>query len=139
MRGKAFCGYCDKAFIPSYSKKKQIAYYYSCSNHDESSEVCNNCPIRKLSAELIEDFAKVKFEKILKSKDILKLLSEKTGYPPRIILDIFYENFWANVTKAEFTRMVHLLIDKITVYNDHVDMDIKYGGLKSIEKDFTEK
>ena len=35
--------------------------------------------------------------------------------------------------------MVHLLIDKITVYNDHVDMDIKYGGLKSIEKDFTEK
>ena len=61
------------------------------------------------------------------------------GYPPRIILDIFYENFWANVTKAEFTRMVHLLIDKITVYNDHVDMDIKYGGLKSIENDFTEK
>ena len=49
------------------------------------------------------------------------------------------QNFWANVTKAEFTRMVHLLIDKITVYNDHVDMDIKYGGLKSIEKDFTEK
>ena len=59
MRGKAFCGHCDKAFIPSYSKKKQIAYYYySCSNHDESSEVCNNCPIRKLPAELIEDFAK---------------------------------------------------------------------------------
>ena len=91
MRGKAFCGHCDKAFIPSYSKKKQIAYYYySCSNHDESSEVCNNCPIRKLPAELIEDFAKAQFEKILKSKDILKLLSEKTGYPPRIILDIFY-------------------------------------------------
>ena len=64
---------------------------------------------------------------------------KKTGYPPRIILDIFYENFWANVTKAEFSRMVHLLIDKITVYNDHVDMDIKYGGLKSIENDFTEK
>ena len=78
MRGKAFCGHCDKAFIPSYSKKKQIAYYYySCSNHDESSEVCNNCPIRKLPAELIEDFAKAQFEKILKSKDVLKLLSEK--------------------------------------------------------------
>ena len=64
---------------------------------------------------------------------------KKTGYPPRIILDIFYENFGVNVTKAEFTRMVHLLIDKITVYNDYVDMDIKYGGLKSIENDFTEK
>jgi hypothetical protein len=50
----------------------------------------SNCPIRKLPAELIEDFAKAQFEKILKSKDILKLLSEKTGYPPRIILDIFY-------------------------------------------------
>ena len=46
------------------------------------------------------------------------------------------KNFLLNVTKAALTRMAHLLIDKITIYKNHVDMDIKYGGLKSIEKEF---
>ena len=137
LRCIAYCGHCNTPMVVTYTRKKSIRYYYySCSHNNESTDD-DTCPVKKIPSELLEDFAKSQLSKIFKSKEVLKSLTEKTGFAPRVILDIFYENFWANVTKAELTRMVHLLLDRITVSKDHVDIDIKYGGLKSIEKEFT--
>ena len=135
LRNMVTCGHCNKPMMPHYTKKKQIRYYYYVCE-DYKNEVDSTCQVQKIPSELLEDFVKEHIERILKSKDVMYLLEENTGFPASVLLEIFDEHFWEHTTRAEFTRLVHLLFNKITVYPDHVDFDIKYGGLKSIEKDY---
>ena len=72
------------------------------------------------------------------SHDILSELSKRTQMSQRMISDIFQEDFWTQVTAAEFTRLSQLILDKVTLFEDHMEMDIKSGGMESIMEEFTE-
>ena len=70
--------------------------------------------------------------------DVLVELAARTQLPQRVISDIFRENFWTQVTPAEFTRMAQLILDKVTLFEDHIELDIKSSGMESIMEEFTE-
>ena len=42
------------------------------------------------------------------------------------------ERIWEALFPAERYKLAHQIIDKITLYNDHIVMDIKHNGLKSL-------
>jgi hypothetical protein len=42
------------------------------------------------------------------------------------------EQIWEALFPAERYKLAHQIIDKITLYNDHIVMDIKHNGLKSL-------
>ena len=45
------------------------------------------------------------------------------------------EAIWEGLFPAERYNLAHILIDKITLFSDHILMDIKHHGLKSLIKD----
>ena len=77
-------------------------------------------------------------DKVFHSHDVLVELATRTQLPQRVISDIFRENFWTHVTPAEFTRMAQLILDKVTLFEDHIELDIKSSGMESIMEEFTE-
>ena len=77
-------------------------------------------------------------DKVFHSHDVLSELSERTQLPQRVISEIFRENFWSQITPAEFTRLAQLILDKVTLFEDHIELDIKSGGMESIMEEFTE-
>ncbi len=57
---------------------------------------------------------------------------KKSQRSQRMISDIFQEDFWTQVTAAELTRLSQLILDKVTLFEDHMEMDIKSGGMKAL-------
>ncbi len=87
---------------------------------------------------MVESLVQEQLGRIFHSHDILTELAEKTELPQRVISDMFRENFWQEITPAEFTRLSQLILDKVTLHEDHIDLDIKSDGMKSIIEEFTE-
>lgn len=138
LRGIIRCGHCGCPMMPSYAKKKGVTYYYYlCEKHEKSTGL-SDCPIKKVPAGMVESLVQEQLGRVFHSHDILTELAEKTELPQRVISDMFRENFWQEITPAEFTRLSQLILDKVTLHEDHIDLDIKSDGMKSIIEEFTE-
>ena len=87
---------------------------------------------------MVEQLVQEQLNKVFHSHDVLSELSKRTQMSQRVISDIFQEDFWTQVTAAEFTRLSQLILDKVTLFEDHMEMDIKSGGMESIMEEFTE-
>lgn len=59
------------------------------------------------------------------------------SFSPRELMDACgsIETIWEELFPAERYKLAHILIDKITLYTDHLVMDIKTYGLKSLIKE----
>jgi site-specific DNA recombinase len=59
------------------------------------------------------------------------------NFSPRELMDACgsIETIWEELFPAERYKLAHILIDKITLYTDHLVMDIKTYGLKSLIKE----
>lgn len=138
LRGIIKCGHCGCPMMPSYAKKKGVTYYYYlCENHEKSTGL-SECPVKKVPAGMVEQLVQEQLDKVFQSHDVLVELAARTQLPQRVISDIFRENFWTQVTPAEFTRMAQLILDKVTLFEDHIELDIKSSGMESIMEEFTE-
>ena len=87
---------------------------------------------------MVEQLVQEQLNKVFHSHDVLSELSKRMQMSQRVISDIFQEDFWTQVTAAEFTRLSQLILDKVTLFEDHMEMDIKSGGMESIMEEFTE-
>ena len=138
LRGIIKCGHCGCPMMPSYGKKKGVTYYYYlCEKHVKSVSE-SECPVKKVPAGMVEQLVQEQLDRVFHSREVITELAERTQLPQRVVSDIFRDNFWSQVTAAEFTRLAQLVLDKVTLYDDHIELDIKSGGMESIMEEFTE-
>jgi len=138
LRGIIRCGHCGCPMMPSYGKKKGVIYhYYFCEKHEKSAG-SSSCPIQKVPAGMVEKLVQEQMDKVFNSRDILDALVEKTGLPQDVISGMFRDRFWQETTPAEFTRLAQLMLDKVTLFEDHIELEIKSGGMAGIMEEFTE-
>jgi len=136
LRGIIRCGHCGCPMMPSYGKKKGVLYhYYICEKHEKSVGP-SDCPVKKVPAGMVENLVQEQMDKVFHSPDVLTELVGKTGMSREKISGIFVERFWQEAKPAEFTRLAQLILDRVTLFEDHIELDIKSGGLTSITKEF---
>ena len=87
---------------------------------------------------MVEKLVQEQMDKVFNSRDILDALVEKTGLPQDVISGMFRDRFWQETTPAEFTRLAQLMLDKVTLFEDHIELEIKSGGMAGIMEEFTE-
>jgi len=137
LRGIIRCGHCDCPMMPSYAKKKGVTYYYYlCEKHEKSTGI-SPCPVKKVPAGIVEKLVKEQMGKIFGTSEVLEALADKIGLPQEEITKIFREDFWNEVTPAEFTRLAQLLLDRVTLYEDHIELDVKGDAMTGIIEEFT--
>jgi len=136
LRGIIRCGHCDCPMMPSYAKKKGVTYYYYLCEKHEKSTGNSPCPVKKVPAGIIEKLVKEQLGKVFGASEVLETLAGKTGLPQEEIKKMFREDFWNEVTPAEFTRLAQLLLDRVTLYDDHIELDIKIENMTSIIEEF---
>jgi hypothetical protein len=96
----------------------------------------SDCPVKKGPAGMVENLVQEQMDKVFHSPDVLAGLVGKTGMSYDEIFGMFGERFWQEAKPAEFTRLAQLILDRITLFEDHIELDIKSGGLTSITKEF---
>ena len=138
LRGIIRCGHCGCPMMPTYGTKKGVAYhYYLCEKHDKRA-LESDCPVQKVPAGVVENLVKEQMDKVFRSPDVLRALVEKTGMSGDEVCGMFRDKFWREITSAEFTRLAQLILDKVTIFDDHIELEIRSGGLKNIMKEFVE-
>ena len=94
------------------------------------------CPVRQLPAGEIEEVVKSQLKVIMTQPAVLTALSDNAGISCSDILQIFESDFWTEISAGEYNRLVQLLIERAVVWQDHIDIEIKTEGIKSLIGEF---
>ena len=66
-------------------------------------------------------------------------VTKLTGLSTKTIHDTFKERFWAELTPAEKQRLMHLLVERVAINDDGVDIEFKTSEIKSVKEAYSEQ
>lgn len=136
LKGILRCGHCGGAMTPTYSVKNGRRYtYYECIA--DTKRATRTCPIRRISAEVIENIVYDELGKVLQSNAFLDILAKQSGECYDTIHDSLANLpvFWNELFPVERNRIIELLFETITVNQNGIDMTLKTKGLNSLIKE----
>ena len=124
------CGHCGGPMTPYTKKKGGVAYtYYRCSR-DQRRPV-SICPIRQISAQTVEDGVFAQVSGVLRSPEVLPVLSDMAGLTAGEVARAIGGGMWETATAAERKRLFELLIEAVTLHEDRMEIEIRAAGLNA--------
>lgn len=170
LKGIIRCGHCDHSMYPTYTTRNGKTYrYYLCVKASKSGY--DSCPVKTVAAGEIEDAVIGQLRAVFRSpemiaqtciaakqleaEDILRLETEKAE-PAELaslrcntvtqqdVIDALtkLDPVWVELFPLEQRRIVQLLVERVVVTVDGIDVRIRAGGLHSLVrelKDTTEE
>ena len=134
LKGILRCGKCGGAMTPvfsNYSKKKRSKrryVYYRCTTDAKLAE--HACPIRNISAEVVEKFVYTRLAAILRRDDLRAMISRGNAEIDRAYLDETSDmtSFWSKMMPAERERLLRLLVKEVRLNPDRIEIDLTLDG-----------
>lgn len=135
LRGLAACGGCQSTMSPCGTRKKGKAYnYYAGSKH--LTLKCTDCPLGRVPAAELE---RVVFEQIKPLIQSPKMVAQ-TWLAARKLDESLTEQditealqnleaLWSELFPAEQRRILELLLERVDVFTERVDIKFKTEGL----------
>ncbi len=150
LRGVLRCAHCDSAMGPTFSRRRGRRYlYYLCvhaSKHGYAS-----CPLRSVAAGEIEGVVIDQLRRVLRSPEILaqtyreaRTLAEGQGisdFSEQDVIDAVstLDPIWDHLFPDEQHRIVALLVERVDVHPDRVEVSIRAEGLASLVAELREE
>ena len=136
LKGILKCGHCGCAMMPIYARKNGKQYfYYLCAKNSKRGE--NNCPVHQVAAGEIEKAVREQSQKFLQSPTITMHLAQVLNIPGADIAEAFQANFWKEITPGEINRLTALLIERVTIFEDKLSVELKSSGVKTLIEEFS--
>lgn len=131
LKGILRCGNCGGAMMPTYARKGERRYhYYLCCK--DSKRAQPDCPVHQVPSAEIEELVKKEIKHLLCEPGMAARISEKCDIPTCDILAFFQERFWTEISPGEYNRLIQLLVEKVVIWTDKVEIEMKTGGLRSL-------
>ena len=80
----------------------------------------------------IKELVRQQLQKMLSDITLIMRFAEKSGMNPVDVADCFREEFWNEISPGEYNRLVILLVEKATVWQDRLELELKTSGVKSL-------
>lgn len=137
LKKVARCGHCEGAMSPTYANNGYKRYLYYICNQDQV-RAKSICPVRRVSAPALEEIVMEQMRKIMQTSSAKKILKE-SGLSQETIekCNKDFDSMWDELFPIEKQRIIGLLLEKVEVYVDHVDIEIKTNGLKRFAGELT--
>lgn len=131
LRGVLRCGHCNGAMTPVRSKRwGREHHYYRCIT--DAKRAVPVCPVKSVSAGEIERIALQQLKKILAAPEIILAVAKKTNERPSDIMEMFSERLWEEITPVERQRLAQLLLERVTINESDIKIEIRTAGIKSV-------
>ncbi len=131
LRGVLRCGHCNGAMTPVRSKRwGREHHYYRCIT--DAKRAVPVCPVKSVTAGEIERIVLAELKKILVAPEIVLAVAKKTRERPNDIIEMFSERLWEEITPVERQRLVQLLVERVTINEGDIKIEIRTAGIKSI-------
>ena len=137
LKGIARCGHCGGALGPTYANNGFKRYLYYICNQDQRRPR-SICPVRRVSAPAIEDIVLEQLRRVLQTKSAQEILI-KMGFSRETVNGCAkdFDAIWDELFPRERQRIINLLLERVDVYVDHVDIEIKTNGLNAFAGELT--
>lgn len=128
FRNLIFCGHCNRPMVYRWSKKDTLGtrkYAYFFCQYDNRQAV-STCPIRSANVTTVQDTIERELEGVmLSSSSILVAAANATSLTPeQIVAGIRRHTFWQNIPTGERRAIYRLLLQRVTVFENAVEMRI---------------
>lgn len=143
LKGLIRCGHCNAAMTPTHTRRRGRLYrYYICSHRNRTGK--DVCPLGSIPAGEIEGAVFSQVRRLLQAPEIAgrtlaacHALDEEDGTASmreREVLEALgrLDEVWEELFPAEQARILRLLVERITVGSDGVDLRLRLGGLRSL-------
>lgn len=144
LKGIIRCGHCGCAMYGTYTKRKGKSYrYYVCLN--ASNTGYDTCQLRSIGAGEIEDAVMNQLEAIFRSpemvaqtyyaaKDMQEEYEHDGPISEKAVSEALHDldPIWNELFPLEKKRIVQMLVEKVVVYKDNLDVQIRTHGLHSL-------
>lgn len=150
LKGMIRCGHCDSSMYGSYTRNHGKIYrYYTCVAASKNGY--SSCPVRSVAAGEIEEAVMSQLRVIFRTPEMIaqtyfaaqQLLREEQA-DGQMSADVAVteaevaeslrelDGIWDELFPAEKHRIVQTLIERVTVYENDLDVSIRTGGIHSI-------
>lgn len=138
LKGIIVCGGCESAMSPTHTKKKNKQYHYYVTNSYRMS-TCGECPVSRVPAGEIESVVMGHLEAVFSTPKILieiwrKMHQKDKHFQENDLHEALHKlgSFWTYLFPAEKKRITHLLIDRVVVRSQGIDIEYRSQGLENI-------
>lgn len=133
LKGLLTCGHCGGPMTQySTQKKGRKYYYYKCAR--DAKRAISECPIRQVSAAELERAVFGRLAASLRHPSMLARLEEVAGESGAALIERVGPALQDEATNSERRRIAELLVERVTLFQDRMELEIKAGGLKVLKE-----
>lgn len=138
LKGIICCGGCGGAMSPTHTRKKNKHYHYYAAN-SYRKQMCDDCPVNRIPAGEIETIIVSQIKAIFASPQMLvevwrKIRAGNESYSEADLHDSLRRlgSMWDSLFPAEQKRITHLLIDRVIIRANGIDVEYRANGLDNV-------
>lgn len=133
LKGLLKCGHCGCSMGPTYTGKKGKNYlYYICEKDYKRTRP--TCPVRRIAGGDIEKLVVEQLEKMFQSQTFIDLTAESGGMSRDSVAETLgnLSGFWNDLFPTERNRLLRLLLEKVTVNENNIEITVRTEGMKQL-------
>ena len=134
LKGLLYCGHCGGMMtMAATTRKNGKRYsYYKCSR--DSRRAVSRCPVKQVAATTLEDVVFEQISAVFRTPAMAARLAGLNGTDAGGMADALGKPFWAAATSVEKRRLVELLVERIQLHEDRMDMELKAEGIMALKE-----
>jgi site-specific DNA recombinase len=142
LTGVLKCGGCMSSMTPVHTRKEggKLYRYYSATSYLKGG--CKTCPIKRIAAREIEAVVVSQLQAVFASPEMIMGVWKEASRQDRSIDDHAIRDalsdlvpIWNELFPKEQERLIALMLEKVVVYPDAVDIRVRADGLESIVRE----
>ncbi|MDD3028815.1 MAG: recombinase family protein [Alphaproteobacteria bacterium] len=141
LKGLVFCGLCGSPYTPVHTLKKGRKYRYYKPSH-QLRGLNESCPIGSVSAGELENIVVAQLRHVFLRPEIIIKTWEKAHAQDKSLTEQEIKNalyniepIWNELFPAEQARIVNMLIERITIQEEGIDIKFRSTGIESLARD----
>ena len=134
LKGLLYCGHCGgmMTMVATTRKNGKRYSYYKCSR--DSRRAVSSCPVKQVAATTLEDVVFEQISAVFRTPAMAARLAGLNGTDAGGMADALGKPFWAAATSVEKRRLVELLVERIQLHEDRMDMELKAEGIMALKE-----
>ena len=136
LRDLVRCGHCGCAMGSNYTRKKNNRkyVYYICIQ--DTKKARKTCPVGRVSGGDLEQVVLEQIQRLLLTPQVqAQLICDDLDADTVKRYTSQFSEIWQEIFPVAQYQILHLLVEKITVFEDHLDVELKTSYLKDLIKD----
>jgi len=141
LKGLIRCGHCDAAMTPSHTRRKGRLYrYYLCLSATKNGH--RTCPVRSIAAGEAEGAVIANLRALVRSPELVvrtwrAVNKDGAEIPEREVRKALgcLDEVWDELFPVEQARLLNLMVDKVLLRPDDLDIRFRGDGLDTVIED----